>query len=30
LAHKVEEVLRAPEPKKLENVIPIRRKPGAG
>ena len=30
LAHKVEEVLRAPEPKRLENVIPIRRKPGAG
>jgi len=30
LAHKVEEVLRAPEPPQLENVIPIRRKPGAG
>ena len=30
LAHKVEEALRAPEPKKLENVIPIRRKPGVG
>ena len=29
LAHKVREVLRAPEPLKLENVIPIRRKPNA-
>jgi hypothetical protein len=30
-AHKVEKVLRAPpEHPKLENVIPIRRKPGAG
>ena len=30
LAHKVQEVLRAPEPPNLENVIPIRRKPGVG
>jgi CheY-like chemotaxis protein/two-component sensor histidine kinase len=30
LAHKVLDVLRTPEPPKLENVIPMRRKPGAG
>jgi signal transduction histidine kinase/ActR/RegA family two-component response regulator len=30
LAHKVQEVLRAPDPPNLENVIPIRRNPGAG
>ena len=30
LAHKVQEVLRAPEAPNLENVIPIRRKPGVG
>ena len=30
MAHKVQQVLQAPEPRKLENVIPIRRKPGAG
>ena len=30
LAHKMEQVLRAPEPKEVENVIPIRRKPGTG
>lgn len=30
MAHKVKEVLQAPEPPKLENVIPMRRRPGAG
>ena len=30
MAHKVQQVLQAPEPRKLENVIPMRRKPGAG
>jgi hypothetical protein len=30
MAQKVKEVLQAPEPPKLENVIPMRRRPGAG